>query len=64
MLARVTNVLTSPNLYIDFSTNRTSTDPLHTEPELIYNSITATGFSAMFTYQLDNTNNIAGAPLP
>jgi hypothetical protein len=33
--------------------------------ELIYNSITAMGFSAMFTFQLDNTEvNIAGTPLP
>jgi hypothetical protein len=30
-------------------------------PERIYNPITAMGFSAMFTFQLDNTN-IAGTP--
>ena len=27
----------------------------HTYPERIYNLITAMGFSAMFTFQLDNT---------
>ena len=29
--------------------------PLLTLPERIYNPITAMGFSAMFTFQLDNT---------
>ena len=33
-----------------------------TKPERIYNSITTMGFSAMFTFHLDNTNN-AGTPL-
>ena len=28
---------------------------LHNLPERIYNPITAMGFSAMFTFQLDNT---------
>jgi hypothetical protein len=28
---------------------------MHTEPERIYNPITAIGFFAMFTSQLDNT---------
>jgi hypothetical protein len=33
--------------------------------ERIYNPITAMGFSAMFTFQLDNTKvNIARTPLP
>ena len=34
-------------------------------PERIYNPITAMEFSAMFTFQLDNTKevNIAGTPL-
>jgi hypothetical protein len=32
-----------------------------TVAERIYNPITAMGFSAMFTFQLDNT---AGTPLP
>jgi hypothetical protein len=42
--------------------------PLHLKPkvpERIYNPITAMGFSAMFTFQLDYTKvNIAGTPLP
>ena len=34
-------------------------------PKRIYNPVTAMGFSAMFTFQLDNTKvNIAGTPLP
>ena len=33
---------------------------MHPKPKRIYHPITAMGFSAMFTFQLDNTKSLRG----
>ena len=48
-----------PHLFVKVATNCISGNrhyyTLYTMPERIYNPIMAMGFSAMFTFQLDNT---------